>query len=187
MNNGTKQATIAYKTTPNGDPVDIDGQLTSISDKRQAIALLVGRPNPNPTLYEVEFYFSEGGVVTGNPTTIIDLEDCPVSIFTIDRTYIILHPGNIDEVINIYASFGWLYVGTFDYATASPITGTSGSTPVTITRTATLGQGLMNFQDVNTGQIKSVYVVNTDALGWILETGFWNNLRFWEASGVWNY
>lgn len=187
MNTGTKQAIIAYKITPSGLPVDVDGRLTSVSGKRQAIALLTGYNNPNPALYEVEFYFTVGGEVTGVPTTELDLGYCPVSKFSIDTATLTLHPGNVDDVVNIYASFGWQFVGPFPYATAAPTVGGNNNTAVTITRTTVIGQGYMNFRDNTTGEIKSIYVVNTDALGWILETGVWNDLRFWESGGVWNF
>lgn len=187
MNTGIKQAIVAYKIALNGAPLDINGQLISVSGKKQAIALLTGRANPNPQLYEVEYYFTPGGYVEGASTTEIDISYCPVSIFTIDTTYMVLHPGNASQIINIFSSFGWQFVGPFALATSTPTTAEGGSTAVTITRTSTLGQGNMVFRDKTTGETKSIYVINTDALGWILETGFWNNLRFWNASGVWNY
>lgn len=186
MNTGIKQAVTAYKVAPNGAPVDINGQLTSISGRKQAIALLIGRPNPNPTLYEIEYYFNVGGLVEGEPTTKIDINYCPISKFTIDTTSVVLHPGNASQIVNIFASFGWQFVGPFAFATSTPAVGEGGSTAVTIARTSTLGQGNMVFRDNTTGETKSIYVINTDALGWILETGFWNNLRFWSAAGVWN-
>lgn len=188
MNTGIKQAVIAYKVTPNGQPVDVDGQLTSVSGKRQAIALLQGQANPNPTLYDIELFYGTRGTVLGEPTTEVDLEYCPVSIFTIDSEYIVLHPGNVDDVVNIFASSGWTLQGSATFATVTPATGAAYVvTPATIARTATLGQGFLDFRDNATGVVKRVYVVNTDALGWVLETGAWNDLRFWEAAGVWNY
>ena len=187
MNNGQLQARIAYKVSPSGEPIDINGQLTSISGKKQAIAVMQGVPNPNPALYEIELTFIAGQFIAGTPTTYVNFSACPVSIFTIDANTLVLHPGNIDEVVNIYASFGWQFVGPFPYATANPSTGGNANTAVTIARTSTLGQGYMNFRDNTTGEVKSIYVVNTDALGWILETRIWNNLRFWSSTGVWNY
>lgn len=186
MNTGNKQAVIAYKVTPNGQPVDVDGQLTSVSGKRQAIALLQGQANPNVLLYEVEYYYGPRGLVNGTPTTEVDLAYCPVSIFVVDQNYLILHPGNIDDVINIFATFGWALVAPVNFATVTPNTGAANSpTSVVVARTATLGQGYIDFRDLSSNEIKRVYVINTDALGWILETGFWNDLRFWDAVGPW--
>lgn len=186
-NTGTLQARIAYKVSPSGEPVDINGNLTSISGRRQAIALLVGVANPDPTKYEIEYTFNTGQLIEGTPTTKVDITYCPVSVFTIDKNYIVLHPGKVSDIINIFASYGWQFVGPFEFATPSPTSAGGNTTPVTLTRTATLGQGYMQFKDNTTGEVKTVYVVNTDALGWILESGTWNNLRFWEAAGIWNY
>ena len=68
MNTGYKQATIAYKVSkPGGEPLDVDGNLTRISGKKQAIALLEGHVNPDASKYEVEFYYDKRGSVTGTP------------------------------------------------------------------------------------------------------------------------
>ncbi len=187
INTGNKQATIAYKISASGQPVDIYGKPISDSGRKQAIALMVGQTNPNPTLYEIEMYFAPGDLVNGEPTTTTDIGDCPISIFSINPGDIVLHPGNPDDAVSIYSTYGWHLIGSYAYVTAAPSTAGSGYTDVLLTRTTTLGQGLVQFQDDATGEIKSVYVINTDALGWILETGFWQNLRFWDASGVWNY
>lgn len=188
MNNGNLQARVAYKVSPNGDAIDINGQLTSVSGRRQAIAVMLGTPNPDNTKYEVELTFNPGQFIEGTPTTYVNLEICPISIFIIDKNYIVLHPGNIAEVLNLYSSFGWSYIGSVPFATVSPTTGAGGeNTTATVSRTSTLGQGLLTFKDNTTNETKTVYVVNTDALGWILESGFWNDLRFWESTGIWNY
>lgn len=188
MNTGIKQAVVAYKVTPDGQPVDVDGKLTSVSGKRQAIAVMAGTPNPNPSAYEIELTFTPGGFIAGTPTTYVDFVECPVSIFTLDTTYIVLHPGNIDDIINVFSSFGWSYVSSVPFVTVTPNAGPGGvTTPATAARTSTLGQGYIDFKDNTTNEVKRVYVVNTDALGWILETGTWNDLRFWDAAGVWNY
>jgi len=188
MNTGLNQATVAYKVTPEGQPLDVDGNLTSASGKRQAIAVMEGTPNPNPAAYDVQYTFTRGGFIQGVPTSIIDLEKCPASVFRIDVTNIVLHPGNVDDVINIFSTFGWVYLSDANFVTVSPTSGAAGTTtPVTVSRTATLGQGVIEFKDIKTNEIKQVNVVNTDGLGWILETGIWNSLRFWDAAGIWNY
>lgn len=186
-NTGFKQATIAYKVTPDGLPVDVYGQLTSESGNRQAIAVLNGYLNPNPAVYQVQFYFNENGTLEGTPSVIYDPAACPVSVFTVSKTTIILYPEQPTDVFNIYSSYGWELVGSYAFVNFIPSTGPADTTEVTATRTSTLGQGYVTFQDNVSGQIVQVYVVNTDALGWILNTGSWNNLRFWEAGGIWNF
>lgn len=78
VNTGYKQAVIAYKyDKQTGWPVDVDGRRTSESGKRQAILLLEGWANPNPTLYEVQAYFPESAVIDGQNTSVWAPEDCP--------------------------------------------------------------------------------------------------------------
>lgn len=111
-NTGYKQATIAYKTTPDGRPVDVDGRLTSVSGKRQAIALLIGRSNPNPTLYEVQFYFNAGGNAGGNSTVMYDVSYCPVGYISITPSSVILEPGNLSGVFTLESTGDWFLVSS---------------------------------------------------------------------------
>lgn len=176
-----------YKTTPEGLPVDVDGRLTSVSGKRQAIALLKGRANPNPALYEVEVYFNKGVSVGGVPSITYDVSSCPVSIFTIAPISVVLLPSSPSAEVSIFSSFGWELVEGKDFADVQPTTGADGTYSVTLTRTSTLGAGYLEFRESVTGKIVKVHVTNSDATGWILTTGFWEDLRFWEANGIWNY
>ena len=77
-NTGYKKATVAYKTDTEGRALDINGQLCSVSGRKQAIALRENFPNPNPALYEVEAYFTAG--LDGKPTESVDLTVCPVGV-----------------------------------------------------------------------------------------------------------
>ena len=80
-NTGYQQAIIAKKATiPSGYPLDVDGELTNISGKRQAILLLEGQSNPDATKYEVEGTFRAGEVVDGNPTKQYNTGKCPISV-----------------------------------------------------------------------------------------------------------
>lgn len=192
MNNGILQATVAYKESYDGTPLDVNGRPTYETGRKQAIALLEGIANPNPSLYEIELYFDEGGFILGTPTSKVDFESCPVGNFTFSKNYIVLTPDNPQDTINIFSTYGWdcMPGQPFDtWVTVSPILGSGNIlTPVTfITNGGNYGQGKIYFKERATGQIKYVYVVNTDALGWVLENGFWNNLRFWQYNGIWNY
>lgn len=75
-NTGYKKATIAYKTDTEGRALDVNGQLCSVSGRKQAIALRQGYFNPNAALYEVEKYFTTG--LDGQPTESVDLDVCPI-------------------------------------------------------------------------------------------------------------
>lgn len=187
MNSGFKQATVLYKVTPDGLPVDTQGRLTEVSGGKQAIALLNGATNPDPNKYEVEIYFNKGASVWGTPSTTYDPTTCPVSIFSVNKNSIVLHPANASEVITVYSTFGWQLKTPLPFVNFVPPSAGKNTTTTTAQPGASYGQGYATFKELATGKEIQIYVVNTDALGWILATGTWNNLRFWEAGGVWNY
>lgn len=74
---GYKQAVIAYKVDKDsGEPLDVDGNRTAQSGKRQAIVVLRNFPNPDPAKYQIERYFEPGEIVVGTPTLMWDPDDC---------------------------------------------------------------------------------------------------------------
>lgn len=78
-NTGYNQAKVAYKTSPiNGEPLDVNGEPTNISGLRQAIAVLNGFVNPDPTQYEIEFYFEPSGDIDGEQSITLDASACPI-------------------------------------------------------------------------------------------------------------
>lgn len=80
-NTGYKQATVAYKVSkPGGEPLDIDGELISVSGKKQAIAVLQGYTNPDPNKYEIERYFDVREMIAGRETVIYDSTSCPIEV-----------------------------------------------------------------------------------------------------------
>lgn len=186
MNNGILQATIAYKQTYDGKPLDINGRLTSETGRLQAIAILEGTANPNPLLYEVETYFVEGGFIHGTPTAKVDYDACPVSNFTIDKDFVILTLADDSEVLNIFSTYGWDLVGDNGYVSVSPITGATGVSSTTLLGVA-YGDVYLTFKEKVTGETRTVYVVYVEAVEWILTDGTWNNLGFWQPDGIWNY
>lgn len=187
MNNGYKQATVLYKITPDGLAVDVDGRLTIDSGKKQAIALMNETINPDPNLYEVELFFNSGASVWGVPSIMYDPSDCPVSIFSVNKNYIVIHPANVAELITVYSTYGWYLKDAVPFANFVPPNAGNNTTTSSVQPGGAYGQGYATLKEITTGKELQIYVVNTDALGWILETGYWNYLRFWEAGGVWNY
>lgn len=74
---GYKQAVIAYKVDrDSGAPLDVNGVRTTISGKKQAIVVLRNFPNPDPTKYEIERYFTEGELILQKPTLVWDPDEC---------------------------------------------------------------------------------------------------------------
>jgi len=188
-NTGYKQATIAYLVTKQtGEPLDINGVLTSTSGLKQAIALLEGTANPNPALYEVMGYFTADGILAGEPTTQYAPEDCPTGLITASPIRIVLHPDNPTAEIRIDSAGSWHYVGPDAFVSFDITSGDGGTFYITATRTGTEGQGFVVFQNNDSGEETRVYIINVnDITVWILDTGFWNDLGFWFAGGVWNY
>lgn len=185
-NTGILQATIAYKTTTDGLPVDVDGNLTSVSGKRQAIALLVGKTNPNPSAYEVEYYFNKGGFVEGNPTAMANLGACPVYYIRANVSRIVLDPANPTAEVTIFSSNPWV-LSAGSNAEVTPVSGGDGATVVTFTKNTTTGDEWYIFTNAVSLQTARVRLISVNSRDWILESGSWNNLGFWFANGIWNY
>lgn len=189
-NNGFKQATIAYKVSkPDGYPLDINGELTSVSLRPQAIFLLEGTTNPNTALYEVEGYFTAGGEIAGTPTQEYDPDDCPADGIWISPAQITLLASGAAASVSIYSSGPWEFVsGPTTIAAVTPLNGPAGFSFISVTPTATTGQGPFIFKNTLSQATAQLYVINTnDPSIWILATGFWNDLGFWFDNGVWNY
>lgn len=185
-NTGILQATIAYKTSTDGLPVDVDGVLTSISGKRQAIALLEGTANPDPLFYEVELYFSAGGLVGGNPTASANPDACPVYYIRVSVERILLTPDHLTEEITVFSSNPWTLTPGGN-AEVSPVSGGVGATVVLFKKNDTTGDEWHDFTNTTSGQVVKVRVINVNSRDWILEAGSWNNLGFWYNNGIWNY
>lgn len=114
-NTGNKQAVIAYRISrANGEPVDVNGELISKSGKRQAIALLTGQLNPNPLLYEVQYYYGPGAAILGTPSLEFDPDDCPIGYITVTPSFQVL-----------IADYGTVTLPTADWLTQ---TWTDGAT-----------------------------------------------------------
>lgn len=186
-NNGILQATIAYKTSTDGQPVDVDGNLTSISGKRQAIALLEGYANPNPVLYEVELYYKAGEYVDGVPSVKLDGVFCPVHYIRFSTDKIVLTPDNNAGEFTVFSSAGWNFTGSPNVATISPTSGYNGATVISVIRNDTIGAYRLFARNSASGQEAELNIVNVNSIEWVLTTGEWNNLGFWQANGIWNY
>lgn len=193
-NTGNKQAVIAYKTrTTDGAPLDINGNPTSETGLKQAIALLAGTANPNPTLYVVEFYFSPDAIVSGNPTVIFDPADCSIGFISITPDNLIFIPADTSKQVTLVSSNPWEISAT-DAAIAGVFSldvtsGGAGTFNITITRTSptTYAQGYVTFRNTISGVTVKLHLANVLSLIWILETGSWNMLGVWTDTGLWKF
>lgn len=188
MNTGYKQAVIAYKVSkPTGEALDVNGQLVSASGRKQAIALLEGHVNPNPSKYEVEFYYNKNGIVTGNPTISLDVQSCPIGYIRVNPARLILEEPAVSATFILECSNDWwLISGPTNYMGLDYPAGSAGQYNIRVTGIA-IGDGYFTFQNIATLQTATLYVANVSGRPWILETGYWNNLGFWYADGIWNY
>lgn len=186
-NNGYKQATIAYKVSPEGLPVDIDGKLTSVSGKRQAIALLEGRANPDPLKYEVEIYFKPRQNIEGAPTVTPDVSDCPVYFIRAYSNRVVLTPDASYGEITIFSSNAWALTGATTNAQITPTTGAEGATVISFKKVGDESIQVATFTNTTSGQTVDITVINVNSIMWILEDGSWNDLGFWLMDGIWNY
>lgn len=185
---GYKQATVAYKVSRSGgEPLDVNGILTRISGRKQAIAVLEGYPNPDPIKYEVEFYYDKNGIVSGNPTISLDIQSCPIGYIRVNPTRLILEEPAVNATFTLECSNDWrLISGPTDYIGLDYTAGSAGQYTIRATGIA-VGDGYFTFQDIATLQTTILYVANISGRPWILETGYWNNLGFWYTGGIWNY
>lgn len=194
-NTGYKQAIVAYKVrTTDGAPLDINGNPTSESGLKQAIALLIGTANPNPAIYEIQFYFSEDAVLTGNPSFEYDPEGCATGFIVATPSTLIFDDTALTRDFTIFSSHDWVMgtidaalIGVFTFSVSSGVAGTSVVTATT-TDAAANGQGYIEFNNTVTGQKAKIYFVHVeDATIWILADGTWNALGFWNDAGIWNF
>lgn len=187
-NTGYKQAVIAYKVSkPGGEPLDVNGQLTSVSGRKQAIALLQGHFNPSPSLYDVEFYYDKDGAITGNPTITYDVHTCPIGYIRVNLSRLILEEPALSATFTLESSNSWrLISGPTNYVS---IDFTAGSAGLYILNATGLqnGGGYFTFRNLATLQTATIYIAYVSGRPWVLEDGTWNMLGFWYNDGIWNY
>lgn len=182
---GFQQAVIVYRVDLEGNPLDTDGRLISETGNKQAIGLLDGYPNPNPALYEVQFYFTPEDSVDGVPT-VIYTDNCATGyIFTTPPGTVALTTAQPSAPITVTSSGPWT-ADSPAFVNLSRYTGPRGDTVVTLTKTATEGQGNLTFTNTQTGQTATVYVLNTANSIWILASGVWNDAGVWDDTAIWN-
>lgn len=184
---GLSQATIAYKVSLAGEPLDVDGGLISVSEKKQAIALLQGTANPAPTLYEVEFYFEEGAILEGNSTQGYGYI-CPQGVLNITPSGTLILTNATPSInLEVASSSPWNLSGAVpSFISLSKSTGDAKGDNIVADKTSTEGQGYLMFVN-STGQNTEIYVVNVAVYEWILSGGIWKNLGFWDNTSIWQF
>lgn len=185
--NGFKQAIIASKTSLDGLELDVNSIPVSISGRKQAIALLEGYDNPNPSLYELETTFLPGEMLYGIPTIQFDLTGCPIGYISIDKSTLILEEPSVTGTFTLISSSHWRLVsGPTEFISLDYLSGSAGTYIINATG-INLGAGTFIFENQLTKQTASIYIANVSGRPWILQDGTWNMLGFWYNDGIWNY
>jgi hypothetical protein len=119
----------------------------SESGNRQAIRLLRGEVNPNPSLYEVESYFDVGAVLDGNETRRRNTESCPIGI----EGHISLSPNKLaldigeSTTLSVNSSHAWTVGDIPDHITLTPTSGEAGVHTIRITALAIASVAKISF------------------------------------------
>lgn len=186
-NTGYKQATIAYKVdAATGAPLDINGQRTSESGRKQAIRLLTGYSNPDPSQYEIEAYFSAGATLKGRPTKIYDVFACPTGYIFVTPSDVTLTDAQPSVTLSVNSSLPWSVVLNSAGVTVTPSSGLAGVSVVTLERTgASEADGVVRFSHIAASA--DVTVLNVAAERWILASGYWDDLGVWMSGETWNF
>lgn len=184
---GIKQATIAYRVSAQtGEPLDVNGDLISASGLRQAIALLTGTANPNPSLYEVMTYFNADALLDGEPTT-QPSADCPAATFNVSPLSVTLTDETLTADISVESSGAWSIVGSVPSGVTLSQTSGTGSATITATRTGVLGVGTLLLKSNTINATVGVSILNLESASWILTTGFWRDYKIWKNDGLWKF
>ncbi len=184
---GFRQAAIVFKQSRPGNlPLDINDIPISQSGAKQAIGLLSGTANPDPSRYQVQMYFNEGDTIDGVPTKKYDPVGCSVTFITITPHLIILAPDRGPGVAVLSSSNPWEMLPGPGIADITPTYGNSGTYTITFTRTAILGAYYFIFRDRITGNSVGVHVINQENYSdWVLETGAWDMAGKWYDKKIW--
>ena len=188
--NGNRQATIAYKQSKTGAPLDVDGLPTNITGKRQAIMLLHRYTNPNPAAYEVQGYFYPGAIIDGVPTIAFRPDICPVGHITVSPNRLYFETTGW-QTLTVDSTHRWQVVVEPQDTSKVMIETLSGPGGVTQIRVRASppnwGKYQITFQNMTTREYATVWVeVLPSADAWILATGRWDDRGIWRNTAFWN-
>lgn len=188
-NTGFKQAGIAYKVdATTGEPLDIDGNRTADSGKRQAIVLLQGRVNPDPLKFEVQGYFTKGELLDGKPTKIWDPASCPRGTMFVSPARVVAAPSSAPFEIILFSEGAWVLQNPNPLASFSQTSGVSGYSYITVTPSSAEGQVDFIFRNLSIVSTATFRLILTnDQNLWILADGTWNMGGFWINTETWNF
>lgn len=164
-NTGYQVATYALKETiDKGEALDIDGNLCSVSGKKQAIVVLQGKSNPDSSKYESEgTYTPDSTLKGGNVVKKLNYMECRPEItgsITATPNLIVLTRKVATKDVTIYSQHDWKLIQTSDKATCNTNEGGAGSYTAKFGRTTNYGNGAFKFKNIYTQEEIAVNVQN---------------------------
>lgn len=164
-NTGYQVATYALKQTiDKGEALDINGDLCSISEKKQAILILQGKSNPDSSKYESEGTYTPDSVLKGgNVVKKLNYMECRPEItgsITAIPNIIILTRNVRTKNITINSQHDWKLIQASDKAICNTNEGGAGSYTVRFDRNTNYGNGTFKFKNTYTQEEIDVKVQN---------------------------
>lgn len=184
---GYSQAAVVYRVrASDGAPVGLDGKPISETGNKQAIAILAGRTNPDPSKYVVQMFYAPEAILEGVPTVQLS-DDCATGYIFLSEARVVFFAGGAAQLVNVTSSDPWDILSDAGLVTVTPNTGPQDVTQVSVAPIAdTYGEGDVIFRNITTGQTVRLHVISAEDDVWILEDGTWNALGFWHGDGIWN-
>lgn len=164
-NTGYQVATYALKETiDKGEALDINGELCSISGKKQAIVVLQGKSNPDSSKYESEGTFTPDSVLKGgNVVKKLNYMECRPEItgsITATPNLITLTRNVRTKNVTIYSQHDWKMIQASDKATCNLNEGGAGDNIAKFDRNTNYGNGTFKFKNTYTQEEIDVKVQN---------------------------
>ena len=164
-NTGYQIATYAVKeTTDKGEALDVDGNLCSVSGKKQAVVILEGKSNPDSSKYVSEGTFTPDSVLKGgNVVKKLNYMECRPLItgsITANPNLITLTRKATSKNVTIYSQHDWRMIQASDKATCNLNEGGAGDSIAKFDRTYNFGNGTYKFKNTYTQEEIDVNIQN---------------------------
>ena len=164
-NTGYQVATYALKQTiDKGEALDINGDLSTISGKKQAIVILQGKSNPDSSKYESEGTFTPDSVLKGgNVVKKLNYMECRPEItgsITATPNLITLTRNVKTKNVTIYSQHDWKMIQASDKATCNLNEGGAGDSIAKFDRNTNYGNGTFKFKNTYTQEEIDVKIQN---------------------------
>lgn len=164
-NTGYQIATYALKETiDKGEALDINGELCSVSSKKQAIVILQGKSNPDSSKYVSEGTYTVDSILKGgNVVKRLNYMECRPEItgsITANPNLLTFTRKTTSKNVEIYSQHDWKMIQSSDKANCNINEGGAGSTIAKFDRTTNYGNGAYKFKNTYTQEEIDVNIQN---------------------------